>query len=105
MPEAREIEREAKDRLSRGQSYEVGFFYFRVRWYPGRHRSLQGVLQDDPGSRGRDAVYFYLAESLFKTDKKAEALPYYERLVQRIRDRASSLLKRQKRRRGAEGRE
>jgi len=27
-------------------------------------------------------VYFYLAESLYKTDKKPEALPYYERLVQ-----------------------
>jgi hypothetical protein len=27
-------------------------------------------------------VYYYLAESLLKTNRKAEALPYYERLLE-----------------------
>ncbi len=26
-------------------------------------------------------MYYYLAESLLKTDKKPEAVPYYDRLV------------------------
>jgi len=39
------------------------------------------VLRDDPDFSGRDAVYFYLAESLAKTDKRAEAVPYFERLL------------------------
>jgi hypothetical protein len=30
---------------------------------------------------GRDEVYFYLAESLARTDKKAEAIPYFERVL------------------------
>ena len=31
---------------------------------------------------GRDAVYYYLAESLVRTRRQAEALPLYEKLVQ-----------------------
>jgi hypothetical protein len=34
-----------------------------------------------PGAAGRDAVYFYLAESLARSDKTAEAIPYLERLL------------------------
>ena len=34
MPEARKMEREAKDRLSEA-NYRVGYYYYRVRWYPG----------------------------------------------------------------------
>ena len=62
--------------------YLVGFFYFRQRWYPGAIDRFQSVLKQDPAYTGRDAVYFYLGESLFKADKKAEALPVYEKLVQ-----------------------
>ena len=39
------------------------------------------MLKDDPAYTFRDAVYFYLAESLVKTEKQAEALPYYQRLI------------------------
>jgi hypothetical protein len=35
--------------------------------------------------------YYYLAESLLKTDKKAEAVPYYDRLVKEF-DRSDSLV-------------
>jgi threonyl-tRNA synthetase len=46
------------------------------------HRRLgKEILRDDPGFTNRDAVYFYLAESLARTDKKAEAIPYFERLL------------------------
>jgi outer membrane protein assembly factor BamD len=72
--------REARSRLSEA-SYRVGLYYFRVRWYPGAIDRFKEVLKDDPGYPGRDAVYYYLAESLLRTDKKAEAVPYYDRLV------------------------
>jgi outer membrane protein assembly factor BamD (BamD/ComL family) len=59
----------------------VGLYYFRVKWYTGAIDRFKEVLKDDPGYPERDAVYYYLAESLLKTDKKAEAVPYYDRLV------------------------
>jgi len=72
--------RDAKDRLS-AASYVVGFYYFRAKWYPGAIDRFKEILRDDPGYSGRDSVYYYLAESLTKTDKRAEALPYLDRLV------------------------
>jgi outer membrane protein assembly factor BamD len=78
--EVREHWREARSRLSEA-SYKVGLYYYRARWYPGAIDRFKEVLKDDPGYPNRDAVYYYLAESLLKTDKKAEALPYYDRLV------------------------
>jgi outer membrane protein assembly factor BamD len=80
MPEARTLEREARDRLSEA-NYRVGFYYFRVKWYLGAIDRFREVLETDPGFTLRDAVYYHLAESLYRTDKKPEALPYYERLL------------------------
>ena len=80
MPEVRAKLREAKDRLSES-SYMVGYFYYRQRWYIGAESRFKDVLKDE-GYTGRDAVYFYLAESLIKQNQQAEALPYFERLVQ-----------------------
>lgn len=80
MPEARTRLRAAQDRLSEAD-YLVGLFYFRIHWYPGAIDRLQSVVKGDPDYTGRDAVYFYLAESLIKVQRPAEALPYYEKLV------------------------
>jgi outer membrane protein assembly factor BamD len=91
MPEARKMEREAKDRLSEA-NYRVGFYYFRVKWYPGAIERFKEILKSDAEYTNRDAVYYHLAESLYRSAlqlkdpeasaRKAEALPYYERLVQ-----------------------
>jgi outer membrane protein assembly factor BamD len=81
MTEASAKLREAKDRLDES-SYLVGYFYYRQRWYSGAVNRFKAVLHDDPDYTGRDAVYFYLAESLVKMRKEAEALPYYEKLLQ-----------------------
>jgi outer membrane protein assembly factor BamD len=81
LPEVRTKLREARDRLSESD-YLVGYFYFRQRWYPGAKDRFQELLKDDPAYTGRDAVYFYLAEALVKMKREAEALPYYEKLVQ-----------------------
>ncbi|HEY3092063.1 MAG TPA: outer membrane protein assembly factor BamD [Vicinamibacterales bacterium] len=79
-PEVREKWREARSRMSEA-SYKVGLYYYRARWYPGAIDRFREVLKQDPNYPERDAVYYYLAESLLKTDKKAEAVPYYDRLV------------------------
>lgn len=80
MPEVKANWRIARDRLSRA-SYLVGLHYYRIRWYPGAIDRFREVLKEDPAFSGRDAVYFYLAESLARTDKRAEAIPYFERLL------------------------
>lgn len=83
MPEARALMRTAKDRLSEA-GYRVGFYYYRSRWYPGAIDRFKEVLAADPEFTNRDAVYYHLAESLLKvntTAARAEALPYFERLL------------------------
>ena len=80
MPEVKSKLREAHDRLSESD-YLIGFFYYRQRWYPGAIDRFQAVLKDDPEYTHRDAVYFYLAGSFMRVKREAQALPYYERLV------------------------
>jgi outer membrane protein assembly factor BamD len=81
MEEGKAKLREARDRLSESD-YLVGFFYYRQRWYPGAIDRFNSVLKQDPDYTGRDAVYFHLAESYLKIKREAEALPYFERLVE-----------------------
>ena len=78
--EVKENWRIARDRLS-DASFRVGFHYFRIRWYPGAIDRFREVLREDPEFSGLDGLYFYLAESLARTDKNAEAIPYFERLL------------------------
>ncbi|MFN7916933.1 MAG: outer membrane protein assembly factor BamD [Vicinamibacterales bacterium] len=80
MPEVKNRLREAKDRLSEAE-FEVGRFYWRIRWYPGAIDRLSALLKDDPEFTARDGAYFYLGESLMQVNRKAEALPLYEKLV------------------------
>ena len=79
-PEVKKNWRIARDRLS-DASYGVGLHYYRVRWYPGAIDRFREILRDDPDYSRRDALYFYLAESLARTDKTPEAIPYFERLL------------------------
>jgi outer membrane protein assembly factor BamD len=80
VPEARQHYREARDR--KGQSeYGIGLTYFRIKWYPGAVSRFEEVLKVDPEFTYRDGVYFYLAESLVKLNRGAEALPLLEKLV------------------------
>lgn len=95
MPEALSLQRDARDRLSEA-GYRVGFFYFRNKWYPGAIDRFREVLTNNPAYSGRDAVYYHLAESLLVTDKRAEALPYYERLLSEFEE--SEYLERARRR-------
>ncbi len=80
LPEVRAKLREARDRLSESE-YNVGYFYYRQHWYPGAIDRFKSVLKEDPGYTKRDALYYYLGESLLKVKRDAEALPYFDRLV------------------------
>jgi outer membrane protein assembly factor BamD len=81
MPEAKARLREARDRLS-DADYQVGYFYYRQKWYPGAIDRFRTILKDDPEYTSRDSVYFYLADALVKIKREAEALPLLEKLVQ-----------------------
>jgi outer membrane protein assembly factor BamD len=81
IPEARQREREAKDRLGRSE-YLVGLTYYRLKWYPGAVARLQALLKADPQFTERDAVYYHLADSLVKLNRQAEAVPLYEKIGQ-----------------------
>ena len=76
-PEAEKHLREARDRLSDAE-YRVAYFYVKTQKFPpaaiDRFKSL---LKDDPEYSRRDAVYFYLAQSLMKVNRGAEALPIW----------------------------
>jgi outer membrane assembly lipoprotein YfiO len=95
MPEVQEKLREARDRVSTAE-YQVGYFYYRQRWYPGAIERLRALVKEDPGFTQRDAVYFYLAESLMKVNLAAEALPYYDRLTKEF-ESSEFLIKAQER--------
>ncbi len=71
--------RQAKDRLS-SADYQVGYFYYRARWYPGAMSRFRTIMANDPDYTNRDAVYFYLAQCLVKMRLNAEALPLLDRL-------------------------
>lgn len=81
MPEVRQRLREAKDRLSDADMH-VANFYSSIRLYSGAEPRYRHVLETDPEYTRRDSLYFHLAESLDRSGRKAEALPYYERLIQ-----------------------
>jgi outer membrane protein assembly factor BamD len=85
MPEVKMNWRIARDRLSES-SFLVGMTYYRQRWDLGAIDRFREVLRDDPGYSGRDRVYFYLAESLNRSKQTAEALPYYQRILDEFKE-------------------
>ena len=80
LPEVKQRLREAKDRLSDADML-VANFYLSIRLYSGAEPRYRHVLDTDPEYTRKDSLYFHLAETLEKSLRKPEALPYYERLV------------------------
>jgi outer membrane protein assembly factor BamD len=80
-PEVRKNWRIARDRLSDSE-LNVGVTYFRIGVLRGAALRFRDLLKEDPNYTHRDEVYYHLAEIYLKSDNtKAEALPYYQRLV------------------------
>ena len=78
--EGRQKLREARDRLSQYE-YNVGYHYYRTKWWPGAVDRFKTLLERDPEFTRRDSVYFYLGECYMKVNRPAEALPYFDRLI------------------------
>jgi outer membrane protein assembly factor BamD len=85
MADAKAKLREARDRLGTSE-FEVGRFYYRIEWYPGAIDRLNLLLKNDPEFSRRDGVYFYLAESLVKSNRGKEALPIFEKLLDEFQE-------------------
>ena len=79
-PQVKEQWRIARDRVSEA-SYGVGVSYMKRKWYPGAIDRFNEVLRDDPGFTKIDAVFFNLAETLARADRKGEAIPLFDRVV------------------------
>jgi outer membrane protein assembly factor BamD len=87
--------REARDRLSQYE-YNVGYHYYRSRWYPGAVDRFKTLLEKDPQFTRRDSVYFYLGECYAKIGRPAEALPYFDKVIQEF-EQSEHLAEAQKR--------
>ena len=75
--------REAKDRLA-DSDLQVANFYRSIRNYVAAEDRYRTILKTDPDYTRKDSLYFYLAETLERygiREKKLEALPFYERLL------------------------
>jgi outer membrane protein assembly factor BamD len=81
VPEAQKNLRAARDRLGDAE-YGVAYFYVRTQKFPpAAIDRFTALLKEDPEYTRRDAVYYYLADSLLKMKRPAEALPVLERLI------------------------
>ena len=60
----------------------VARYYHRRNWHPGAIDRLEQILREDPTFTGRDAVYYYMADSLQKSEREDEALEWFERLLE-----------------------
>jgi len=80
IDEGKQRLRQAKDRLDQWD-LGVGVQYYKLKWYPGAIGRIGPLIQSDPEFTNRDEAYYYLGEALLKVNRKAEALPYFERLV------------------------
>ncbi len=86
--------REARNRLTDSQ-FQVGYFYYRTRWFPGAVDRFKALLKDDPEFPHRDAVYYYLGDALVKAGRHAEALPYFDRVIKEFEDSSFARLAKQ----------
>jgi outer membrane protein assembly factor BamD len=81
IDEGRTRLREARDRLSDAE-YRIAYFYLRTQKFPpAAIDRFSTILKQDPQYTRRDGVYYYLAQSLLKLGRPAEALPYLDRLI------------------------
>ncbi len=80
VADGRKALQDCRDRLS-DADYQVGFFYYRARWYPGALSRFRAVLKENPTYTKRDALYYYLADTYVMMGAAPEALPLLERLT------------------------
>jgi outer membrane protein assembly factor BamD len=79
--------RAAADRIREGEGrlaeheVTVGKFYFKRKSYFAAIERMRGVLQKYPDFAGKEPVYYYLGESLARTNNDTEGRLYLEKLI------------------------
>lgn len=66
--------------------YKVGMFYFRRRAYLGATDRFLDILDQFPRYPRKDRVYYYLSESLIRTNRVEEADVYLRKLAETYPD-------------------
>ena len=94
IAEGRKGLQECRDRLS-DADYQVGFFYYRARWYPGALSRFRAVLKENPEYTSRDALYYHLADTYVRMGAAPDALPLLDRLSKEF-EKSEYLLRAQK---------
>jgi outer membrane protein assembly factor BamD len=82
---------ECLDRLS-DADYQVGFTYYRAKWYPGAISRFRAVLKDNPTYSRRDALYYNLSDCYIRMGLAPEAAPLLDRLLKEF-EKSEYLLK------------
>jgi outer membrane protein assembly factor BamD len=68
------------DRLS-DADYQVGYHYYRAKWYPGAISRFREVLKANPTYTRRDALYYFLSDCYVRMGLAPEAAPLLDRLL------------------------
>jgi outer membrane protein assembly factor BamD len=79
-PEAEKRLQEATDRLAKHE-HIVARFYIKRRSYLAAVQRLNGIIEQYPNYRERDAVFYDLGTALAGLGRKAEARLYFERVI------------------------
>ena len=74
--------REARDRLSEAEYTGRGTYYFRQSWYPGAIERFKVLLKQRPRLHPSRRGVLLSGRILDAIHRPAEALPYYERLLE-----------------------
>jgi outer membrane protein assembly factor BamD len=82
--QAETLYRNARDRFDDSE-FTKGFFYYRVKYYPGALGRFLPIVHDDPEYTRRDQLFYYVAEAMHASNRNAEALPFYDRVVQEFK--------------------
>jgi len=85
MADVRQLERDLRDRLG-DYEYAIGLQYYRQRWYTGAMMRFQYILENYPNYTRRDQVYFYVGEMLMRANQAADALQWYEKIIDEFPD-------------------
>jgi outer membrane protein assembly factor BamD len=79
-PEAEKRRQDVLDRLAKHE-HIVARFYMKRKQYNAAMLRLNGIVEQYPNYRDKDAVFFDLGTSLAAMGRKAEARLYFERVL------------------------
>ncbi len=72
--------RDCEERLAE-QEYMIGTQYYQQKAYKASTGRLSEILTTYPSFKDMDGVYFYIADSYFKSGKADQAGPYFAKLL------------------------